>query len=79
MEPPATLDAESLRNEKVKVLRAVRAMSTLEIPNGTVSGQYDGYLHEPQIRSRSHTPSYCAVTMQIDNWRWLGVPFHLST
>jgi len=79
MEPPATLDAESLRNEKVKVLRAVRAMSTLEIPNGTVFGQYDGYLHEPKIRSRSHTPSYCAVTMQIDNWRWLGVPFHLRT
>jgi len=75
MEPPATFDADSVRNEKVKVLRAVRPISL----GDTVRAQYEGYCQTEGVSSRSQTPTYTAIKLFIDNWRWQGVPFYLRT
>lgn len=79
MEPPSNFQADLLRNEKVKVLNAIRRVtreSALEI---AVAAQYDGYLGEPGVPGNSRTPTYAAVRMDIDNWRWQGVPFYLRS
>ncbi len=75
MEPPATLNAEALRDEKVKVLQAIRTPS----PDDVVLGQYEGYLAEEGVAPDSHTPTYAALRLHIDNWRWQGVPFYLQS
>ncbi len=89
MEPPVVFDADSVRDEKVKVLRAIRPLSTRDVAQYTVRAQYDegyiegvkvpGYLDEPDIPSDSRTESYMAMRLLIDNWRWAGVPFYLRT
>ena len=79
MEPPSSFQADLLRNEKVKVLNAIRRVtpeSALEI---AVPAQYDGYLTEPDVPSNSRTPTYAAVRMDVENWRWQGVPFFLRS
>lgn len=73
LEPPASLNAKALRDEKVKVLQAVRG----DIRG--VLGQYDGYLQEPGVAPDSHTPTYGALRLYIDNWRWQGVPFFMRS
>jgi glucose-6-phosphate 1-dehydrogenase len=73
MEPPSSLDAKALRDEKVKVLQAIRP---IPLQSG-VWGQYRGYLAEPSVSPHSHTPTYIALKMFIDNWRWQGVPFYV--
>lgn len=75
MEPPATFDADSVRNEKVKVLRAVRPIALED----TVRAQYEGFCQTEGVSSRSRTPTYAAVKLFIDNWRWQGVPFYLRS
>ena len=75
MEPPSAFDAQALRDEKVKVLRAVRSPR----PNDLVLGQYEGYLSEDSVASASQTPTYGALRLSIDNWRWQGVPFYLRS
>jgi len=75
MEPPASFNQDALRNEKVKVLRAVRPIDCTNI----VFGQYDGYLDEPNVASGSRTPTFAALKLFIDNWRWQGVPFYLRS
>ncbi len=87
MEPPATFDADALRDEKVKVLRAIEPMSREEVAANVVRGQYGagwvagepvaGYREEPEVDPDSETETYVAARFEIDNWRWAGVPFYL--
>jgi glucose-6-phosphate 1-dehydrogenase len=87
MEPPATFDAEALRDEKVKVLRAVEPMSPEMVAANVVRGQYGpgwvtaeqatGYRSEPAVDPASETETYVAARLFVDDWRWAGVPFSL--
>ncbi len=80
MEPPASMDGDAIRNEKVKVLRSMRfPETTTELETHLVKGQYAGYADEPGVRADSQTETYVAVRTYIDNWRWGGVPFLLRT
>lgn len=79
MEPPSSIDADSLRNRKVDVLKAVRRWQADEISVNSVAGQYAGYLDERGVGLESKTPTYVALRLFIDNWRWQGVPFYLRT
>jgi glucose-6-phosphate 1-dehydrogenase len=73
MEPPAAFEANALRDEKVKVLRAVRPAVQ------SVRGQYRGYRDEPGVAPDSQTPTYAALKLMVDNWRWRDVPFYLRS
>lgn len=75
MEPPASFDADALRNEKVKVLSAIRPV-TLE---DTVRAMYDGYCSTLGVAPDSQTPTFAALKLYIHNWRWMGVPFYLRS
>jgi len=79
MEPPVSFDASALRNEKVKVLSAIQPMKEEAVPQKTVLGQYKGYRGEEGVNPDSRTPTYAALKLQIDNWRWQGVPFYLRS
>ena len=88
MEPPCSLEADSVRDEKVKVLRSLRPMSAADIQLKTVRAQYTkgssngeivpGY-KEGQGVEQSNTETYAAIRVDIDNWRWNGVPFYLRS
>ena len=88
MEPPASLDPDSVRNEKVKVLRSLRPIAGRELEKRTVRGQYgrgvadghtvSGYLEEAGAHP-SQTETFVALQANVDNWRWAGVPFYLRT
>ncbi len=75
MEPPTSFNATELRNEKVKVISAVRPIAL----NDTVRGQYEGYCKTEGVAKDSKTPTYAALKLYIDNWRWQGVPFYLRS
>ncbi|MFN8527183.1 MAG: glucose-6-phosphate dehydrogenase [Anaerolineae bacterium] len=75
MEPPASMEATPLRNEKVKVLSAVRPIAI----GDTVRAQYAGYRDAPGVAPNSTTPTYAAFKLYIDNWRWQDVPFYLRS
>jgi glucose-6-phosphate 1-dehydrogenase len=75
MEPPASFNADALRNEKVKVLSAIRPIQ----PRDTVRARYEGYLQEPGVVQNSMTATYGALKLFVDNWRWQGVPFYLRS
>ena len=75
MEPPSPFNANTLRDEKVKVLSATRPIH----PEDAVFGQYAGFLEAPDVAPDSRTPTYAALRLQIDNWRWEGVPFYLRS
>jgi glucose-6-phosphate 1-dehydrogenase len=87
MEPPATLSADAVRDEKVKVLRSLRAYDADDIRRWTVRGQYGsgwiggaevpGYRDLDGVDSNSTTPTYTAMRVHIDNWRWAGTPFYI--
>ena len=79
MDPPYAFEADALRNEKVKVLNSVRRMSLHDLHKNLVIGQYDGYHIEPGVAPGSQTPTYAALRLFIDNWRWQGVPFYLRS
>ena len=79
MDPPYAFEADALRNEKVKVLSSVRRMSMHDLHRNLVIGQYDGYHVEPGVAPGSQTPTYAALRLFIDNWRWQGVPFYLRS
>jgi len=89
MEPPVTFDADEVRDEKVKVLHAIRAPSDDDVWQMAVRAQYGpgvvggemvvGYLQEPGVPPDSHTETYAALRLEVDNWRWAGVPFYLRT
>jgi glucose-6-phosphate 1-dehydrogenase len=75
MEPPSSFEANALRNEKVKVLSAIRPISCSDM----VLAQYQGYCDTPDVAPRSQTPTFAALKLLIDNWRWQGVPFYLRS
>ena len=79
MEPPTVADAESLRNKKVEVLKAIRRWTSEDATNHAIRGQYQGYLNEKDVAPDSTTATYGALRLYIDNWRWQGVPFYLRT
>ncbi|MEO8679695.1 MAG: glucose-6-phosphate dehydrogenase [Vicinamibacterales bacterium] len=73
MEPPSSTHPEAIRDEQVKVLRNLRPMD----PNDLVLGQYRGYRNEDGVSRRSTVPTYAALRLQLDSWRWQGVPFFI--
>lgn len=79
MEPPSSFEASALRNEKVKVLSSIQPVKQENILNNTVLAQYKGYRAEEGVKADSTTPTYAALRLQIDNWRWQGVPFYLRS
>jgi len=89
MEPPASNDADSIRDEKLKVLRCLKRFNPGTVSANVVRGQYragvaggvavPGYLEEPGVDPDSHTETFVAVRTEIENWRWAGVPFLLRT
>jgi len=89
MEPPLSLGAEDVRNEKVKVLHAIRRLSDEDILHSVVRGQYGAgtingaevpaYRAEPSVAPDSNTETYAATKLFIENWRWADVPFYLRT
>ena len=89
MEPPADLDATSVRDEKVKALRAIRPYETGEVARNVVRAQYGkgwvegeevvAYRKEEGVDPKSATDTYVAMRLEVDNWRWAGVPFYIRT
>jgi len=73
MEPPVAVDPDSVRDEKAKVFRAIRPLS----PRDLVRGQYAGYRQEPGVAPDSTVETFAALRLQIDSWRWEGVPFFI--
>ena len=79
LEPPASFKADAIRNEKVKVLSAIRPITPEKVAQDTVRGQYEGYRAEQGVAPNSETPTYAVVRFYIDNWRWQGIPFYLRS
>jgi glucose-6-phosphate 1-dehydrogenase len=79
MEPPAAFDADAIRDEKVKTMRAIRPLTIAEICRQSVRAQYDGYSNTDGVADDSETATYAALELYIDNWRWRGVPFYLRS
>ncbi|EMI55148.1 glucose-6-phosphate dehydrogenase [Rhodopirellula sallentina] len=79
MEPPARYDGTMVRDEKVKVLHAMRKMTGGDFASQTIRGQYRGYLEEEGVPPGSQTATYAALKLYCDNWRWRGVPFYLRS
>src|SRR5262249_56819946 len=73
MEPPVRGDSESIRDEKVKVLKAIPAL----VADDVVRGQFRGYLAEKGVAANSKVETFVALRLRIDSWRWQGVPFYI--
>ncbi len=78
-EPPSSFDAEAIRNEKSKVLSAIRPIKPEDVEDCTVHGQYRQYRDTKGVAPGSNTPTYAAVRFYVDNWRWQGVPFYMRS
>jgi glucose-6-phosphate 1-dehydrogenase len=79
MESPSHYQADAVRDEKVKVLRAVRRLKPEDMAEATIRAQYKNYRNEPDVPSDSQTATFADVRLFIDNWRWQGVPFYLRS
>ena len=89
MEPPVSMDADDLRDEKVKVLKSIRPIHSSAVPaqsfraqyaEGTIDGErVPAYIQEADVEEGSVTETYAALKLYVDNWRWRGVPFYLRT
>ncbi|MEJ7812453.1 MAG: glucose-6-phosphate dehydrogenase [Gemmatimonadaceae bacterium] len=89
MEPPVTMSADAVRDEKVKVLRSIRWLTPQTIPGAAVRAQYKagenggagvaGYRDEPDVAAGSTMPTYAALRLSLDSWRWKDVPFYLRS
>jgi glucose-6-phosphate 1-dehydrogenase len=89
MEPPSRFEADAVRDEKAKVLRALSPLRREEVATRTVRGRYGagavagsavpGYLEEPGVDPRSRTETFLAAKLDVDNWRWAGVPFYVRS
>ncbi|MDB6109339.1 MAG: glucose-6-phosphate 1-dehydrogenase [Pedosphaera sp.] len=89
MEPPVSLDAEPIRDEKVKLLKSIRPLTPEDVAKQVVRGQYFagmvdgkmqlGYRQEAKVKADSNVETFVAVKLLVDNWRWSGVPFYLRT
>src|SRR5271170_50873 len=73
MEPPVRTDSESVRDEKVKVLKAISSLETKNL----IRGQFKGYLDEKGVAPKSQTETFAALRLEINSWRWQGVPFYI--
>ena len=89
MEPPSSFDADAVRQEKTKVLQAIKPLDAGKVGRDAVRGQYvagklggkdvPGYRQEPDVAADSRTETYVALRLKVDNWRWAGVPFYIRT
>jgi glucose-6-phosphate 1-dehydrogenase len=89
MEPPVSLEAECIRDEKVKLLKSIRTYDAAQVPSFAVRGQYSagtidnqpvpGYRQEAKVALASNIETFVAARLLVDNWRWSGVPFYLRT
>ena len=79
MEAPPRYAADPLRNEKVKVLESIAPPSAEDARANLACGQYAGYRSEKGVKSASKTPTFAALRLEVDNWRWRGVPFYLRS
>lgn len=79
MEPPATNHADSLRDEKAKVLNSIRKPDAQEAATNSIRGQYNGYRDLDGVSPASATATYAALRLYVDNWRWQGIPFYLRS
>ncbi len=89
MEPPSSISGDAVRNEKVKVLEAIRPMQPEEVIENTVRGQYaagsiggknvPGYRTEPDVNPLSNTETFVAMKLEVENWRWAEVPFYIRS
>jgi len=79
MEPTSAYNADATRDEKIKVIRAIRPVTGADVYRNTIVGQYRGYLGEANVPPTSRTPTYAMARFFIDNWRWQGVPFYLRS
>ncbi|HTY78001.1 MAG TPA: glucose-6-phosphate dehydrogenase [Candidatus Bathyarchaeia archaeon] len=89
MEPPTSFEADAVRDERVKVLKAIRSWKPEDVLQHAVRGQYGpgpsggpslpGYRSEPKVSPTSNTETYAALRLQVENWRWAGVPFYLRS
>ena len=89
MEPPVSLEAESIRDEKVKLLKSIRQLHPSQVEGNVVRGQYSegevggqarpAYRQETKVKPGSNVETYVAAKFHVDNWRWSGVPFYLRT
>jgi glucose-6-phosphate 1-dehydrogenase len=79
MEAPVRYEADAVRNEKVKVLQAIRPLQDNEVHRNTLRGQYHGYASADGVRPGSRTATFAALKLWVDNWRWQGVPFYLRS
>jgi glucose-6-phosphate 1-dehydrogenase len=89
MEPPVSLDAEPIRNEKVKLLESIRPILPAQVKRSIVRGQYaagtlkgelqQAYREERLVQPTSNVETYTALKLHVDNWRWAGVPFYVRT
>ena len=79
MEAPVRFRATAVRDEKVKVLEAIRTLDLQEVAAAGMRGQYEGYLSEPGVAPGSQMATFGAIRLEIDNWRWQGVPFYLRS
>ena len=79
MEAPVKYTADLVRDEKVKVLHAVRPLRGADFAQETLRGQYEGYRQEPGVPDDSQTATFAVIKLAIDNWRWQGVPFYLRS
>jgi glucose-6-phosphate 1-dehydrogenase len=73
MEPPVRTDSETIRDKKVEVLKAIPPLQTKHL----VRGRFSGYLKEPGVKTNSNTETFAALQLEVDSWRWKGVPFYL--
>jgi len=90
MEPPISFDADEVRNKQAEILHAIQPLSPEDVITNMVRGQYgegqspngqavEGYRQEPDVNPQSNTETFVALKLQVDNWRWAGVPFYLRT
>jgi len=89
MEPPTKVDAQSIRDEKLKIFRSLRPLTAEDMKTNVIRGQYgestykgekfSGYRNEEGVKTESRTETYAAIKFYIDNWRWAGVPFFIRT
>lgn len=79
MEPPVAWDADAIRDEKVKVLRAIRRWSERECETVVARGQYEGYLNTDGVDANSTIETFVAMKLMVDTWRWADVPFYVRT
>src|SRR5215470_15675556 len=90
MEPPISFDADEVRNKQAEILHAIQPLSPEDVITNMVRGQYgdgqapsgqavEGYRSEPDVNPQSNTETFVALKLQVDNWRWAGVPFYLRT